>query len=171
MSLFERVLIANRGEIAIRVARTLREMGISPVTVCSDVDRFAPHVKACDAVVEIGAAPSRESYLQMDRVIAAAKQLGAQAIHPGYGFLSENAAFAKACTDAGLVFIGPPHTAISAMGSKTAARQAMAAAGVPVVPGTMTDVSNDEEILRAGRSFNEPFAANAAEAKGRCWWR
>lgn len=166
MSLFKRVLIANRGEIAIRVARTLREMGISPVTVCSDVDRFAPHVKACDAVVEIGAAPSRESYLQMDRVIAAAKQLGAQAIHPGYGFLSENAAFAKACTDAGLVFIGPPHTAISAMGSKTAARQAMAAAGVPVVPGTMTDVSSDEEILRVSKDIGFPIMCKAVAGGG-----
>lgn len=163
---FKRVLIANRGEIAIRVARTLREMGISPVTVCSDVDRTAPHVKACDAFVEIGPAPSRESYLKIDRVIAAAKALGAEAIHPGYGFLSENSLFAQACADAGLVFIGPPAKAIAAMGSKTAARQAMHAAGVPVVPGTMSDVSNDEELVKIGTGIGFPIMCKAVAGGG-----
>ncbi len=163
--MFKRVMIANRGEIAVRVAATLREMGISPCTVFSDADRGAPHVKACDAAIEIGSGPGRESYLLIDRVLAAAKTMGAEAIHPGYGFLSENAAFAEACSKAGLVFIGPPATAISAMGSKTAARQAMAAAGVPVVPGTMSEVA-DSELDKVAKEIGFPIMCKAVAGGG-----
>ena len=133
--MFNKILIANRGEIACRVAATARRMGVRTVAVYSDVDADAKHVLACDEAVHIGAAPPKESYLRGDRVIAAALATGAQAIHPGYGFLSENAAFAQACADAGLVFIGPPPSAIKAMGLKAEAKQLMDKAGVPLVPG------------------------------------
>jgi 3-methylcrotonyl-CoA carboxylase alpha subunit len=130
-----RVLIANRGEIAVRVARTCRRMGIGTVAVFSDADAGATHVAACDAAVRIGPAPAADSYLRGDAIIAAARATGADAVHPGYGFLSENADFAQAVTDAGLVWIGPPPAAIRAMGLKDAAKARMQAAGVPVVPG------------------------------------
>ncbi len=144
---FEKVLIANRGEIAVRVARTLREMGIAPVAIYSDADRTAPHVRVCDMAVHIGPSPAPESYLLMDKVLEAAKRTGADAIHPGYGFLSENAEFSQAVTDAGLVFIGPKPHAIRAMGSKTASREAMTKAGVPVVPGS--EVLTSVEMAQA----------------------
>ncbi len=134
--MFEKVLIANRGEIALRVIRTLREMGIASVAVYSDADRAALHVRKADEAAHLGAAPSRESYLNIGRILDAARRHGVDAIHPGYGFLSENAAFAQACTDAGFVFIGPPASAIAAMGSKTAARRIARDGGAPVVPGT-----------------------------------
>ena len=134
--MFKKVLIANRGEIAIRVMRTLKEMGIATVAVYSEADRRALHVRYADEAYCVGPAPSRESYLRMDKILEVAKLTGAEAIHPGYGFLSENAEFAQACADAGVVFIGPPPSAIEAMGEKTAARRRMIAAGVPVVPGT-----------------------------------
>ena len=133
--MFNKILIANRGEIACRVAATARRLGVRTVAVYSDVDVDAKHVLACDEAVRIGAASPKESYLRGDRVIAAALATGAQAIHPGYGFLSENAAFAQACADAGLVFIGPPPSAIKAMGLKAEAKQLMDKAGVPLVPG------------------------------------
>src|SRR6476660_3119479 len=133
---FKKVLIANRGEIALRVIRACREMGVASVAVYSDADSQAAHVREADEAVNIGPAPSSESYLKGDVIIAAAKQTGAEAIHPGYGFLSEREWFARAVRDAGLVFIGPPAEAIAAMGSKTAARQLAIKAGVPVVPGT-----------------------------------
>ena len=133
--MFSKILIANRGEIACRVAATARRMGIATVAVHSDVDAHARHVVACDEAVRIGAAPAAESYLLGERIIAAALATGAQAIHPGYGFLSENAAFAAACVAAGLCFIGPPASAISAMGSKSAAKALMEKTGVPLVPG------------------------------------
>jgi acetyl-CoA/propionyl-CoA carboxylase, biotin carboxylase, biotin carboxyl carrier protein len=132
---FSRILIANRGEIAIRVMRTCREMGIRTVAIYSDADAGARHVLEADEAVRVGPAPPAESYLHADRVIDAARASGAEAIHPGYGFLSENAAFAAACADAGLVFIGPSPDAMRAMGSKIAARRLMTSAGVPVVPG------------------------------------
>jgi propionyl-CoA carboxylase alpha chain len=116
--MFDKILIANRGEIACRVIKTARRMGIKTVAVYSDADREARHVALADEAVHIGAAPSRESYLQADRIIAACKQTGAQAVHPGYGFLSENAAFAKRVEEEGIVFIGPKHYSISAMGDK-----------------------------------------------------
>jgi acetyl-CoA carboxylase biotin carboxylase subunit len=134
--MFRKVLIANRGEIAVRVMRTLREMGIASVAVYSDADRASLHVRMADEAEYVGPSPSAESYLRIDRILDAARKHGAEAIHPGYGFLSENADFAAACDAAGLVFIGPSAAAIRAMGSKTAARQVAIAGGAPVVPGT-----------------------------------
>jgi len=139
--MFKKVLIANRGEIAVRVIRACRELDISPVAVFSDVDRAALHVSQADEAYPIGPAAARESYLNAARILDAARLSGADAIHPGYGFLSENAAFARACTDAGFKFIGPPASAMDLMGSKTRARQAMHAAGVPMVPGSAKGLS------------------------------
>ncbi|MBC7859589.1 MAG: ATP-grasp domain-containing protein, partial [Burkholderiaceae bacterium] len=133
--MFTKILIANRGEIACRVAATARRMGVKTVAVYSDADVNARHVALCDESVAIGPAPAKESYLCFEKIIAAAQATGAQAIHPGYGFLSENAQFARACFDAGIVFIGPPATAIDAMGSKSAAKSLMEKARVPLVPG------------------------------------
>src|SRR5574343_601017 len=133
--MFKKILIANRGEIACRVAATARRLGIQTVAVYSDADAQAKHVSACDEAVHIGASAPAESYLRWERIIEAARATGAQAIHPGYGFLSENEAFAQACADAGLVFIGPPASAIQAMGLKAASKRLMEAAGVPLVPG------------------------------------
>jgi 3-methylcrotonyl-CoA carboxylase alpha subunit len=144
--MFRKILIANRGEIACRVAATARRLGVRTVAVYSDADANSRHVAACDEAVHIGAAPPRESYLRWQRILDAAKACGAQAIHPGYGFLSENADFAQACADAGLVFIGPPASAIRAMGSKSAAKTLMEKAGVPLVPG-YHGLDNDPALL------------------------
>ncbi len=133
--MFRTILIANRGEIACRVAQTVQEMGLRAVTVHSSAEADAPHVQACDAAVEIGPPPVAESYLNVAAILDAAKRLGAEAVHPGYGFLSENAGFARGCADAGLTFIGPPAEVIEAMGDKASARRRMVEAGVPVVPG------------------------------------
>src|SRR5690242_15945198 len=133
--MFSSVLIANRGEIAVRIARTARAMGLRTIAVYSDADAQALHVRVCDESLPIGPAPASESYLAVDRLIAAAKRAGADCIHPGYGFLSENADFAEACAQAGIVFVGPPPEAIRAMGLKNRAKVLMAKAGVPVVPG------------------------------------
>src|SRR5215469_11033829 len=133
--MFRKVLVANRGEIAVRVIRALREMGIASVAVYSDADRASLHVRRADEAAHVGPAPSSESYLRIDRIIAAAKKHGADAIHPGYGFLSENAGFAAACEEAGIVFIGPPASAIRALGSKTSARSIAMEAGAPMAPG------------------------------------
>jgi len=142
--MFRKVLIANRGEIAVRVIRTLREMGIGSIAVYSDPDRTSQHVRMADQAEHIGPAASAESYLSIEKVLLAARKHGAEAIHPGYGFLSENAEFAAACEDAGLVFIGPSSDSIRRMGSKTAARQTAIAAGAPVVPGTAHGVNLQE---------------------------
>ena len=133
--MFKKILIANRGEIACRVAATARRMGVKTVAVYSDADARAKHVQACDEAVHVGGSVPRDSYLQWQRIIDAAKATGAEAIHPGYGFLSENEAFANACAEAGLVFIGPPASAILAMGLKAESKQLMEKAGVPLVPG------------------------------------
>jgi 3-methylcrotonyl-CoA carboxylase alpha subunit len=146
--MFQKILIANRGEIACRVAATARRMGVRTVAIHSDADTGARHVQACDESVHVGGSAPRDSYLQAGRIVQAALDAGAQAIHPGYGFLSENEAFARACTEAGLVFIGPPADAIAAMGSKSAAKALMERAGVPLVPGYHGN-DNDPALLAA----------------------
>ncbi len=146
--MFSRLLIANRGEIACRIARTARRLGLESIAVYSDADRNALHVRSADRAIRIGAPPARESYLDVAAVLAAARESGAEAIHPGYGFLSENEEFAEACAAAGLLFVGPPAAAIRAMGSKSEARLLMAAAGVPVLPG-YDGSEQDEASLRA----------------------
>src|SRR3954452_24942994 len=143
--MFSKVLVANRGEIALRVMRACRELGVASVAVYSEADARAPHVREADAAVLLGRAPSCESYLKGYRIIEAAKRVGAQAIHPGYGFLSEREWFARAVRDAGLIFIGPPAEAIAAMGSKTAARTLATKAGVPIVPGTTEGLRDAKE--------------------------
>ena len=145
---FERILIANRGEIAIRIIRACRELGISPIAVHSDADADALHVRLADASERIGPPSPGESYLSIEAVIEAARRSGAQAIHPGYGFLSENAAFARAVEGAGLVFVGPPPGTLESLGNKLAARRGAAAAGVPIVPGT-TVALDDETHSRS----------------------
>ncbi len=161
-----KVLVANRGEIAVRVIRGCHELGIPTVAVYSDVDRGALHVRNAGEAYNIGPAPSAESYLRGDKVIDVALRSGATAIHPGYGFLSENAGFAQAVIDAGLVWIGPPPSAIDAMGSKTGARQRMVAAGVPVVPGTTHAIETEEEALRVAIDIGFPVMLKAAGGGG-----
>jgi 3-methylcrotonyl-CoA carboxylase alpha subunit len=129
------LLVANRGEIACRIFRTARRLGVRTIAVYSDADANAQHVREADEAFRIGAAPARDSYLNIDRILEAARATGAEAVHPGYGFLSENAHFAQACVDAGLIFVGPPPAAMAAMGSKIVSKARMRAAGVPVLPG------------------------------------
>ena len=164
--MFEKVLVANRGEIAIRVFRTLRELGIGAVGVYSEGDRDALHVAYADEAFLLGPTPAAESYLAVERILAAAHRSGAQAIHPGYGFLAENAAFARAVEEAGLVWIGPPPAAIELMGNKTAARTAMQAAGVPIIPGTTDPVGSVEELLGLGEEIGYPLLIKAAAGGG-----
>src|SRR5262249_17649259 len=165
-AMFNRVLIANRGEIAVRVIRACRELGIETVAVFSDVDRTALHVKEADYAYPIGAAPSKESYLVIDKIIAAAHQSGAQAIHPGYGFLAENATFSRRCKEEGIVFIGPSPEAIDAMGDKVAARTLMQAAKVPVVPGSPGTLSSAEEVKAVCEQIGFPVMIKAAAGGG-----
>jgi acetyl-CoA/propionyl-CoA carboxylase biotin carboxyl carrier protein len=164
--MFEKVLVANRGEIAIRVFRTLRELGIAAVGVYSEGDRGALHVAYADEAFLLGPTPAAESYLSIERILDAALRAGAQAIHPGYGFLAENAAFARGVEDAGLVWIGPPPSAIELMGSKTAARTAMQQAGVPIIPGTTDPVGSVDELLALGDEFGYPLLIKAAAGGG-----
>jgi acetyl-CoA carboxylase biotin carboxylase subunit len=164
-----KVLVANRGEIAVRVIRACRELGIPAVAVYSDCDRGARHVRDADQAVHIGPSPAAESYLRIDKLIDAAKATGADAVHPGYGFLAENAAFARACTDAGLTFIGPSPDAIKSMGSKTGAREIAIRAGVPVVPGTDAPLganATDDEVARAGSDVGYPLMVKAVAGGG-----
>ena len=164
--MFQKVLIANRGEIAIRVARTLREMGIGSVAVYSEIDRDAPHVRAADEAFLLGPAVPAESYLNIAKIIEVAKEAGAEGIHPGYGFLAENADMARACDEAGITWIGPPPEAIEMMGSKTRAREIMEAAGVPIVPGS-TEVAPDIEAARKqADEAGYPVACKAAGGGG-----
>ncbi|HEY7255610.1 MAG TPA: acetyl-CoA carboxylase biotin carboxylase subunit [Solirubrobacterales bacterium] len=164
--MFERVLIANRGEIAIRVARTLKEMGIGSVAVYSEIDRDAPHVREADEAFLIGPAVPAESYLNILKIVDTAREAGAEAIHPGYGFLAENADFARACAEAGIVFIGPPPEAIEAMGSKTRAREIMAEAGVPIVPGATEAAKDLSDARKQAEEAGYPVACKAAGGGG-----
>jgi acetyl-CoA/propionyl-CoA carboxylase biotin carboxyl carrier protein len=164
--MFSTVLVANRGEIAVRVIRTLRELGIRSVAVYSDADAQSPHVAAADVAVRLGPAAAAESYLNIDKVVAAARATGAEAIHPGYGFLSENTAFAAACERAGIVFVGPPAAAIEAMGDKIRAKQTVAKAGVPVVPGSDGVGLSDEELALAVEEIGYPVLLKPSAGGG-----
>jgi acetyl-CoA/propionyl-CoA carboxylase biotin carboxyl carrier protein len=164
--MFEKVLVANRGEIAIRVMRTLREMGIASVGVYSEADREAPHVGKADEAHLLGPPVPAESYLNVGRLLEVASEAGAEAIHPGYGFLAENAGFARACEEAGVVFIGPPAQAIEAMGSKTRAREIMAEAGVPIVPGATKAAEDLEEARAQAEEAGYPVACKAVGGGG-----
>jgi acetyl-CoA/propionyl-CoA carboxylase biotin carboxyl carrier protein len=165
-SSFEKVLVANRGEIAIRVFRALRELGLGSVAVYSEADRGALHVSVADEAYLIGPPPAAESYLRIDTLVETALRAGAGAVHPGYGFLAENAEFARAVEAAGLTWIGPPPEAIELMGSKTRARQAMRDAGVPIVPGTTEPVGSVEELLELGAELRYPLLIKAAAGGG-----
>ena len=164
--LFNKILIANRGEIAVRVIRACREMGIESVVVYSDADRRALHVRKADYAYHIGPSPASESYLRIDKILDVAKKSGAEAIHPGYGFLSENARFARACAEAGVKFIGPTGDAMDAMGSKTRARQAMAKANVPMVPGNAQGLKSVEEAEALAEKIGYPVMLKAAAGGG-----
>jgi acetyl-CoA carboxylase biotin carboxylase subunit len=163
---FNKVLVANRGEIAVRVIRALREMHIASVAVFSEADRGALHVQIADEAVCVGPAPSAQSYLNTNQILAAARATGADAIHPGYGFLSENATFARACTEAGFKFIGPSWQTIEQMGSKTNARRVAIAAGAPVVPGTEQGIADYDEAHRTAAQIGYPVLLKAAAGGG-----
>jgi acetyl-CoA/propionyl-CoA carboxylase biotin carboxyl carrier protein len=166
VEMFETVLVANRGEIAVRVIRTLRSLGVRSVAVFSDADADARHVREADTAVRIGPAPAAESYLSVERILEAAARTGAQAVHPGYGFLAENASFARACTDAGLVFIGPPADAIALMGDKIRAKETVEAAGVPVVPGSSGSGLTDGQLADAAREIGMPVLLKPSAGGG-----
>lgn len=163
---FSKILIANRGEIACRVIRTARNLGYRTVAVFSDADRDAPHVAMADEAVHIGASPAAESYLRIDTILDAARKTGADAVHPGYGFLSENAGFAQACVDAGLVFIGPPASAITAMGDKALAKRRMLEAGVPCAPGYLGVDQSDTVLTAEAEKLGFPLLVKAVAGGG-----
>lgn len=164
--MFKKILIANRGEIAVRVIRACRDMGITSVAVFSEPDRASLHVRLADEAYPIGPAASNQSYLVIEKIIDAARESGAEAIHPGYGFLAENPVFAKSCADNGIVFIGPPPSAIEMMGDKMAARKAMIAAGVPVVPGTEEPIQDEKTALKTAKRIGYPVLIKAAAGGG-----
>ena len=160
------LLIANRGEIALRVMRTCQLMGIKTVAVFSDADANAPHVAFADMSVHIGPSPVGESYLRIDKIIRAAKDTGADAIHPGYGFLSENAAFAQACHDNDIIFVGPPIGAIDVMGDKAKSKRAMIAAGVPCIPGYQGEDQSDATLIKESAGIGFPLMVKSAAGGG-----
>lgn len=160
------VLIANRGEIAVRVIRTAREMGLRTIAIYSELDRDARHVALADEAWNVGGAPAAESYLNQDRILSIARESGADAIHPGYGFLSENAGFARAVSDAGIIWVGPPASAIDAMGDKITSRRNAESHGVPTVPGVTDPVTSVEEVAELGERFGYPIAIKAAHGGG-----
>jgi len=162
---FDKLLVANRGEIAMRIIRACHELGISTVAVYSDVDRNAPHVRYANEAYHIGPAPALESYLVIEKLIDIAHRSGAQAVHPGYGFLAERADFAQACFDAGLVFVGPSPRSIEIMGDKLMARKTVQDAGVPVVPGTEPGL-DDAALLQAAEEIGYPLLVKAAAGGG-----
>src|SRR5580700_3244309 len=165
--MFEKVLVTNRGEIAVRIMRALEELRVASVAVYSELDRDALHARRADEAYNLGEGPAAENYLSIEKILDVAKRSGAEAIHPGYGFLAENAPFAQACEDAGIVFIGPPASAIDAMGSKTKARELMQAAGVPIVPGTTEpepDIETAQKII--ADQIGYPVAVKAAGGGG-----
>jgi acetyl-CoA/propionyl-CoA carboxylase biotin carboxyl carrier protein len=165
--MFEKVLVANRGEIAVRIVRALDELGIASVAVYSELDRDAPHVRRAGEAYNLGEGPAAENYLSIEKILDAARRSGAEAIHPGYGFLAENPPFAQACEDAGIVFIGPPASAIEAMGSKTRARELMQQAGVPIVPGTTEPVATAADALKiVEQQIGFPVAVKASGGGG-----
>ncbi|PLW70894.1 acetyl-CoA carboxylase biotin carboxylase subunit [Pseudohalioglobus lutimaris] len=166
MKQFDSILVANRGEIALRVLRSAQQQGYRTIAVYSEADARSPHVQMADEAVMIGPAPVRESYLDMDKVLEAARLTGAQAIHPGYGFLSENAAFARACSKAGIVFIGPSPEAIEVMGNKAASKRRMLDAGVPCIPGYQDEDQSDEALMSAARDIGVPIMVKAAAGGG-----
>src|SRR3954449_8795286 len=170
--MFSKVLVANRGEIAIRIIRALEELGIASVAVYSEADREALHVARADEAYLLGPAPAAESYLKIEKILEVCKESGAEAVHPGYGFLAENADFARACDEAGIVFIGPPASAIDAMGSKTRARELMQAAGVPIVPGTTEVIENVDAARKViDAEIGYPVAIKASGGGGRTRFR
>src|SRR5579863_6467198 len=160
--LLNKILVANRGEIAVRIIRTAREMGVATVAVYSDADRNALHVQLADEAFRIGPAAPAQSYLDAEKLVECARSSGADAIHTGYGFLAENAAFARRVVEAGLIWIGPHADAIDAMGDKLRARQAMQRAGVPFVPGGTTPIENASEARAAAKQYGLPLALKAA---------
>ena len=164
--MFESLLIANRGEIARRIIRTARRMGLRTIAVYSDADAAAPHAAEADEAVLIGPAAARDSYLRIDAILGAARQTGAAAIHPGYGFLSERPDFPAACAAAGIVFVGPPAEVVAAMGSKIAARRLAVAAGVPVVPGFDADTGDDAALVAAAAGVGFPLLVKASAGGG-----
>src|SRR5437879_2098413 len=165
--MFSKVLIANRGEIAVRIVRACEELGIATVAVYSELDRDSLHVKRADEAYLLGPGPAAESYLNIDKLLDAVERSGAEAVHPGYGFLAENAAFARALEEREIVFIGPPASAIEAMGSKTRARELMEKAGVPIVPGTTEPVKDVEQARKLiDKTIGYPVAVKAAGGGG-----
>src|SRR5436190_18255049 len=164
--MFTKVLVANRGEIAVRIVRALDELGVASVAVYSELDRDAPHATRAGEADNLGEGPAADTYLGVEKILDVAARSGAEAIHPGYGFLAENAPFAKACEKAGVVFIGPPASAIEAMGSKTRARELMAEAGVPIVPGTTSPAKDVKEAEKQAKEIGYPIACKAAGGGG-----